>query len=116
MAGPDNSLHSQPSNAIPRTLTKGALTVADLDLIEINKAFAAVAIQSTRDLGVGADWVNKTAARSRPATRSGRPGPASPCIWCTSCRGAAAVSGPPGCAGAVARARALILRVPAPAV
>ncbi|HEY2280640.1 MAG TPA: acetyl-CoA C-acetyltransferase [Streptosporangiaceae bacterium] len=58
VAGPDNSLHSQPSNAIRRALAKGGLTVADLDLIEINEAFAMVAIQSMRDLGVSQDRVN----------------------------------------------------------
>jgi acetyl-CoA C-acetyltransferase len=58
VAGPDNSLHSQPSNAISRALAKAGLAVSDLDLIEINEAFAAVAIQSMRDLGVGPDRVN----------------------------------------------------------
>ncbi len=58
VAGPDNSLHSQPSNAIRRALAKGGLTVAGLDLIEINEAFAMVAIQSMRDLGVNQDRVN----------------------------------------------------------
>jgi acetyl-CoA C-acetyltransferase len=58
VAGPDNSLHSQPANAIMRALGKAGLTVADLDLIEINEAFAAVAIQSMRDLGVGPETVN----------------------------------------------------------
>ena len=58
VAGPDNSLHSQPSNAIKQALAKAGLGVSDLDLIEINEAFAAVAIQSMRDLGVGPDVVN----------------------------------------------------------
>jgi acetyl-CoA C-acetyltransferase len=58
VAGPDNSLHSQPSRAIMRALEKAGLTVADLDLIEINEAFAAVAIQSMRDLAVSEDKVN----------------------------------------------------------
>ena len=58
VAGPDNSLQSQPSAAITRALGKAGLSVADLDLIEINEAFAAVAIQSMRDLGVGPDRVN----------------------------------------------------------
>ncbi|MFJ8581255.1 acetyl-CoA C-acetyltransferase [Micromonospora sp. NPDC093277] len=58
VAGPDNSLHSQPSNAINHALKKGGLSVSDLDLIEINEAFAAVGIQSTRDLGISPDKVN----------------------------------------------------------
>jgi acetyl-CoA C-acetyltransferase len=58
VAGPDNSLHSQPSRAIKQALAKAGLSVSDLDLIEINEAFAAVAIQSMRDLGVGPDIVN----------------------------------------------------------
>jgi acetyl-CoA C-acetyltransferase len=58
VAGPDTSLHSQPSRAIQHALGKAGLTVADLDLIEINEAFAAVAIQSMRDLGIGPERVN----------------------------------------------------------
>ncbi|MEU9043498.1 MULTISPECIES: acetyl-CoA C-acetyltransferase [unclassified Kitasatospora] len=58
VAGPDNSLQSQPSNAIKHALAKEGLKVADLDLIEINEAFAAVAYQSTKDLGVSSDIVN----------------------------------------------------------
>ncbi|WP_446216631.1 acetyl-CoA C-acetyltransferase [Micromonospora sp. IBHARD004] len=58
VAGPDNSLHSQPSNAIQHALKKGGLSVADLDLIEINEAFAQVGIQSARDLGISTDKVN----------------------------------------------------------
>ncbi|MQS14057.1 acetyl-CoA C-acetyltransferase [Streptomyces kaniharaensis] len=58
VAGPDNSLQSQPSNAIKHALAKDGLTVADLDLIEINEAFAAVAYQSMKDLGVSSDIVN----------------------------------------------------------
>ncbi|WP_433239788.1 acetyl-CoA C-acetyltransferase [Actinomadura nitritigenes] len=58
VAGPDNSLQSQPSNAIKHALGKEGLTVDDLDLIEINEAFASVGIQSMRDLGVGPEKVN----------------------------------------------------------
>jgi acetyl-CoA C-acetyltransferase len=58
VAGPDNSLHAQPANAIRQALAKQGLSVSDLDLIEINEAFAAVGIHSTRDLGVGEDIVN----------------------------------------------------------
>ncbi|MEV5704282.1 acetyl-CoA C-acetyltransferase [Actinoallomurus sp. NPDC052274] len=58
VAGPDNSLQSQPANAIKHALGKQGLTVGDLDLIEINEAFASVGIQSMRDLGVDASKVN----------------------------------------------------------
>ncbi len=58
VAGPDNSLHSQPSLAIERALARAGLTTADLRLIEINEAFAAVALQSIKDLGVSPDIVN----------------------------------------------------------
>jgi acetyl-CoA C-acetyltransferase len=58
VAGPDNSLHSQPANAIKKALHKAGRTEADLDLIEINEAFAAVGIQSMRELGASPDKVN----------------------------------------------------------
>jgi acetyl-CoA C-acetyltransferase len=58
VAGPDNSLHSQPSNAIKKALKKAGHTESDLDLVEINEAFAAVAIQSMRELGLTPDKVN----------------------------------------------------------
>ncbi|MFJ4895240.1 acetyl-CoA C-acetyltransferase [Streptomyces sp. NPDC088788] len=58
VAGPDNSLQSQPSNAILHALKKEGLEAGDLDLIEINEAFAAVAVQSMKDLGVTTDKVN----------------------------------------------------------
>ncbi|MDX3240257.1 acetyl-CoA C-acyltransferase, partial [Streptomyces sp. ME03-5709C] len=58
VAGPDNSLQSQPANAIAHALKKEGLSVADLDLIEINEAFAAVSVQSMKDLGVTPERVN----------------------------------------------------------
>ncbi len=58
VAGPDNSLHAQPANAIAHALRKAGLTIDALDLVEINEAFAAVGIQSTRELGVSPDIVN----------------------------------------------------------
>ena len=58
VAGPDNSLHSQPANAIKKALKKAGRTERDLDLIEVNEAFAAVGIQSMRELGASPDIVN----------------------------------------------------------
>jgi acetyl-CoA C-acetyltransferase len=50
VAGPDTSLQSQPSNAISQALKRAGWTTADLDFIEINEAFGAVAVQSLQDL------------------------------------------------------------------
>ena len=58
VAGPDPSLQSQPANAIRRALAKAGLSTHDIDLFEINEAFASVAIQSVRELGVSDDVVN----------------------------------------------------------
>lgn len=58
VAGPDNSLHSQPSNAIRNAIGKEGIGVEDLDLIEINEAFGSVLVQSMKDLGVSPEKVN----------------------------------------------------------
>jgi acetyl-CoA C-acetyltransferase len=58
VAGPDASLQSQPANAINKALGRAGLAVRDLDLVEINEAFASVAIQSTRELGLDLERVN----------------------------------------------------------
>ncbi|HEY6318772.1 MAG TPA: acetyl-CoA C-acetyltransferase [Acidimicrobiia bacterium] len=58
VAGPDTSLLTQPSRAIKRALEPIDKTVADLDLVELNEAFAAVGLESTRDLGLSDDIVN----------------------------------------------------------
>jgi acetyl-CoA C-acetyltransferase len=58
VAGPDNSLQEQPAHAIEKALAKEGLTVADVDLFELNEAFAAVGIASTARLGIDADKVN----------------------------------------------------------
>jgi acetyl-CoA C-acetyltransferase len=58
VAGPDASLHEQPAHAIEKALAREGLTPADLDLVEINEAFAAVGIVSQRRLGISDDRVN----------------------------------------------------------
>jgi acetyl-CoA C-acetyltransferase len=58
VAGPDSTLQSQPANAIAKACKKEGIEPADLDLIEINEAFAAVGIASARELNVGEDKVN----------------------------------------------------------
>jgi acetyl-CoA C-acetyltransferase len=58
VAGPDPSLLTQPSRAIKRALDQADLGVSDVDLFELNEAFAAVGIASMRDLGIKDDIVN----------------------------------------------------------
>jgi acetyl-CoA C-acetyltransferase len=58
VAGPDNSLQEQPANAIRAAVAKEGISVEDIDLFELNEAFAAVGIASTRALGVDPAKVN----------------------------------------------------------
>lgn len=59
VAGPDSTLQSQPANAIKKAVAREGIGLDDLDVIEINEAFSAVALASTRELGVDADRVNR---------------------------------------------------------
>ncbi len=58
VAGPDSSLQDQPANAIAAALAKTDLSASDLDLVELNEAFAAVGLASTKKLGISEDIVN----------------------------------------------------------
>ncbi len=58
VAGPSPSLLSQPSHATQVALKKAGLSIGDIDLFEINEAFAAVGLTSSDDLGISADVVN----------------------------------------------------------
>jgi len=58
VAGPDASLQEQPANAIIQACEKDGLEPSDLDLLELNEAFAAVGLVSSRKLGVSEDIVN----------------------------------------------------------
>ena len=58
VAGPDSTLQSQPANAIKKAVAREGITVDELDVIEINEAFSAVALASMRELGVDPDSVN----------------------------------------------------------
>ncbi|MGW0451963.1 acetyl-CoA C-acetyltransferase [Gordonia sputi] len=58
VAGPDSSLQLQPANAIEKACARAGITPADLDLVEINEAFAAVGLASTKALGINPDIVN----------------------------------------------------------
>jgi acetyl-CoA C-acetyltransferase len=58
VAGPDSTLQMQPANAIKKAVDKEGIAVSDIDLFELNEAFAAVGIESARELGVDEDRVN----------------------------------------------------------
>ncbi len=58
VAGPDSTLQLQPARAIRAAAAKEGIAVEDIDLFELNEAFAAVGIESARDLGIDDDRVN----------------------------------------------------------
>jgi acetyl-CoA C-acetyltransferase len=58
VAGPDSTLQLQPAAAITKAVKKEGISVQDIDLFEINEAFAAVGISSARELGVDEEKVN----------------------------------------------------------
>ncbi|AXY50463.1 acetyl-CoA C-acetyltransferase [Rhodococcus ruber] len=58
VAGPDSTLQSQPARAIAKACAREGLEPAELDLVEINEAFAAVGIASARELGIDPARVN----------------------------------------------------------
>ena len=58
VAGPDSTLQAQPANAIELACAKEGISASDLDVVEINEAFAAVGLASAKQLGLDADKVN----------------------------------------------------------
>ncbi|WP_353510608.1 acetyl-CoA C-acetyltransferase [Intrasporangium sp.] len=58
VAGPDSTLQQQPARAIAKACEKEGIAPADLDLIEINEAFAAVGLASAKELGIDVEKVN----------------------------------------------------------
>jgi acetyl-CoA C-acetyltransferase len=58
VAGPDTSLLTQPARAIKAALERTGLSLSDIDLFELNEAFAAVGLASVRDLGIDDSIVN----------------------------------------------------------
>ncbi len=58
VAGPDSTLQLQPANAIAKAAAREGISVEEIDLFELNEAFAAVGIESARAMGVSEDRVN----------------------------------------------------------
>jgi acetyl-CoA C-acetyltransferase len=115
VAGPDNSLHSQPSRAIERVLARSGLTVADLDLIEINEAFAAVVIQSMKDLAADPERVNVNGGAIALGHPIGASGARIALHLITELRRRGGGLGVAALCGGGGQGDALLLRVPAPA-
>src|SRR3712207_3813868 len=58
VAGPDATLQSQPARAVQRACEREGIDPKDLDIVEFNEAFAAVALVSTKELGIDPEKVN----------------------------------------------------------
>jgi acetyl-CoA C-acetyltransferase len=114
VAGPDNSLLSQPSGAIKHALAKAGATVADLELIEINEAFAAVAIQSMRDLDVDPEKVNVNGGAIALGHPIGASGARIALHLAYELRRRGGGLGAAGLCGGGGQGDALLLKVPAP--
>lgn len=80
VAGPDSTLQSQPANAIKKAISREGISVDQLDVVEINEAFAAVALASTRELGVNPDIVNVNGGAIAVGHPIGMSGRASRCM------------------------------------
>ena len=104
VAGPDPSLQSQPSHAIAKALKREGLSTDDVDLFEINEAFASVAIQSMRDLGLTSEKVNVNGGAISMGHPVGMSVPGWSCTLRSSSNDAAAVSVLLACAEAADRA------------
>jgi acetyl-CoA C-acetyltransferase len=115
VAGPDNSLQSQPSSAIRHALGKAGLTVADLDLIEINEAFAAVVLQSMNELGVDPGRVNVNGGAIAIGHPIGMSGARIAFHLVCELRRRGGGLGAAALCGGGGQGSALLLRVPAPA-
>ena len=113
VAGPDASLLSQPSNAIRRALDRAGLSVHHVDLFEINEAFASVAIQSMRELGIGEDAVNVNGGAIALGHPIGASGARIVLTLAHELRRRGGGTGAAGLCGGGGQGDALIIRVPA---
>jgi acetyl-CoA C-acetyltransferase len=113
VAGPDTSLQSQPANAIKAALAKEGLTPTDVDLYEINEAFASVGIQSMRELGITSDVVNVNGGAIALGHPVGMSGARIALTLAFELRRRGGGIGAAGLCGGGGQGDALILRVPA---
>jgi len=113
VAGPDPSLHEQPSNAIKQALAKVGLTVDDLDVVELNEAFAAIGIASTRALGLDPTIVNPNGGAIALGHPIGMSGARLPISLAYELKRRGGGLGAAALCGGGGQGNALIIRVPA---
>ncbi len=104
VAGPDSTLQSQPANAVKKAAAREGISTDQLEVVEINEAFAAVALASTGELGVNPDIVNMHGGAIAVGHPIGMSGAASPCMWPWSWHVEARATGLPRSAVPVVRA------------
>ena len=113
VAGPDPSLLSQPANAIKKALGREGLAIGQVDLFEINEAFASVAIQSMRDLEISSDIVNVNGGAIAMGHPIGASGARLVLHLASELRRRGGGTGAAGLCGGGGQGDALIIRVPA---
>ncbi len=115
VAGPDSTLQQQPARAIARACEKEGITPADLDLVEINEAFAAVGLASTRELGLDPDTVNVNGGAIALGHPIGMSGARIALHLALELRRRGGGTGAAALCGGGGQGDALVLRVPRPA-
>lgn len=113
VAGPDASLQQQPANAIEHACKKEGITPADLDLVEINEAFAAVGVVSAHQLGIPMDRVNVNGGAIAMGHPLGMSGARITLALALELKRRGGGTGAAGLCGGGGQGDALILRVPA---
>jgi acetyl-CoA C-acetyltransferase len=115
VAGPDSALQSQPANAVKAATAKEGISVAEIDLFEINEAFAAVGLQSARELGISLDRVNVNGGAIALGHPVGMSGTRIVLSLAHELRRRGGGTGAAALCGGGGQGDALIIRVPSPA-
>ncbi|GGL90614.1 putative acetyl-CoA acetyltransferase FadA [Nakamurella endophytica] len=115
VAGPDSTLQLQPAQAIRRACARAGIEPTELDLVEINEAFAAVGIASTRALGLDPDRVNVDGGAIALGHPIGMSGARLALHLALALRRRGGGTGVAALCGGGGQGDALLLRVPSPA-
>ena len=104
VAGPDSTLQHQPAAAIKAACAKEGIGASDLDLVEVNEAFAAVGLASAQELGIDPEMMNVNGGAIALGHPIGMSGARLVLHLALELPAAAAAWGRPACAAAAARA------------